>query len=100
MAKEGTDATAADMFARAFSGAQETVAARGRLGIIWPFQELTHDKTGEYMKVVDSFVNPILQDAIANHKKDKEAGLKTDADVEEVGDDETFLENLVRRTSG
>lgn len=52
------------------------------------------------MEVVDSFLNPILEQAVENQKKDKAAGLWKDVDAEEVGDDVTFLDHLVRCTTG
>ena len=92
--------THADVFARAFSKAQDTIAQRGRLGYIWPWLEIFTDKTQKDMEIVDSFLNPILQQALENREKEKAAGLHSGADADDVDDDDTLLNNLVRSTTG
>ncbi|TCD70443.1 hypothetical protein EIP91_003524 [Steccherinum ochraceum] len=91
--------TSADRFAHAFARAQDTIAKRGRMGHIWPFLEIFSNKTADDMKIVDDFLNPILQQAVENYTKDKEAGLIKENESEEVKDDETFLDHLVRTTT-
>ncbi|KAH8106028.1 cytochrome P450 [Cristinia sonorae] len=91
--------TLADKFARAFSRAQDTIAHRGRLGYIWPWLEIFNDKTGEDMEIVDSFLNPILEDALEKQRAEKKAGLWQDAKSDEVNDQDTFLDHLVRTTT-
>ncbi|KAH8101718.1 cytochrom P450 [Cristinia sonorae] len=89
----------ADRFARAFARAQDTIASRGRLGYIWPWLEIFKDKTKDDMKIVDAFLNPILKDALEKRRNEVEAGLWQDVDGEEVADEDTFLDHLVRTTT-
>ena len=91
--------TPAEKFAQAFSKAQETIAYRGRLGWVWPWQEIFTNKTESDMQTVDAFINPILEKAVKNYEQSKAAGLYGKGS-EEVKDDETFLENLVKTTTG
>lgn len=89
----------ASRFGQAFARAQETIAYRFRLGWVWAFQEIFVNKTAEDMRVIDAFLDPILQEAIANHTTSKEVGTSQDT-AGEVKEDETFLEYLVRSTTG
>ncbi|EMD40964.1 hypothetical protein CERSUDRAFT_111537 [Gelatoporia subvermispora B] len=86
----------ADEFANAFSSAQRILAERMNSSWIWPLQEIFRTKTDKHMKVVDDFINPILQEALGKHErrlKDK----KSSTDEEE--DSETLLDSLVKSTS-
>ncbi|KAI0090121.1 cytochrome P450 monooxygenase pc-3 [Irpex rosettiformis] len=86
----------AEAFAQAFAEAQEVIATRTRIGVIWPFYELFRDKTAGPMKVVDAFLMPILETAVARHKEAKTMGV--DEHSEEIADDETLLDHLVKYT--
>ncbi|KAF8153753.1 cytochrome P450 monooxygenase pc-1 [Crassisporium funariophilum] len=85
---------AANDFARAFLEAQEAISVRERYGWIWPLVEIFKDQTYEPMKVVNSYVEPIVKDALEKHrrspKKEKNA---------EVADGESLLDLLVGVTS-
>ncbi|KII89791.1 hypothetical protein PLICRDRAFT_39961 [Plicaturopsis crispa FD-325 SS-3] len=88
-----------NVFAHAFAEAQSLTASRSQLGPIWPLTEFWVDKVKAHMKVVDSFVEPIVEDAIA--KKRAEGGSKLDSaegKVREVTEDETLLDHLVNYT--
>ena len=50
------------------------------------------------MKIVDAYLVPILETAVAKHKEAKAAGVAQRS--EEIGDDETLLDHLVNYTDG
>ena len=55
-------------------------------------------KTADAMRVVDAYINPILEQAVKKAKEDKQSGFsERGAAIEE---DETLLGHLVRLTSG
>ena len=87
--------SAIDAFATAFAGAQHVTSLRLRLGWMWRLQELTRDLAGEHMKVVDSYIQPILEQAIQKNRERK-AGLRLAEDEE----NETLLDHLVKLTEG
>ncbi|KII83768.1 hypothetical protein PLICRDRAFT_168657 [Plicaturopsis crispa FD-325 SS-3] len=99
----------AEDFAQAFQTAQHLTAARLRSGWTWPLLELLGDKTARPMRVVGAFVEPILREAIdrqrqrvkegINASKTDEVGRTDEVDKDEVGEDETLLDHLVRQTS-
>lgn len=88
----------ASAFADAFVNAQLVVAARERIGWIWPLMEMFEDKAKPLMKTVNAFIEPIVNEAV---RKNAEA-IKLGDSVEKnhVGEDETFLEHLAKQTSG
>lgn len=88
----------AQNFSSAFLEAQEAVAARERFSLIWPLLELRKDKTEQPMKVLNAFIQPIINEAVAKKNKAKEAEKKTNA--EEIEEDETMLDHLVKQTEG
>lgn len=101
----GNEGGVAADFPTAFMRAQEAVSARERLGPIWPLWEMWGDNTKAPMKIVNAFLEPIIQEAIRKRKSNVEAtGITTNkADVPEdpeVGEDETLLDHLVKYTSG
>ncbi|KAI0650234.1 cytochrome P450 monooxygenase pc-3 [Trametes meyenii] len=85
-----------ERFAHAFGMAQRIVSERPRLGWVWPLKEIFKTSTDEYMKIVDAFIEPILQDAL---RKKKERLRTEKADGKESRDDETLLDQLVEQTS-
>ncbi|KII93371.1 hypothetical protein PLICRDRAFT_694556 [Plicaturopsis crispa FD-325 SS-3] len=89
----------ANAFAYAFAEAQFIASLRSRRGPAWPLAEFWGDKVKVQMKVVDSFIEPIVKDAIS--KKRAEGGAKyggADAKAREVVDGETLLDHLVNYT--
>ncbi|KAG5653247.1 hypothetical protein H0H81_001504 [Sphagnurus paluster] len=88
-------ANRANDFARAFLEAQEIIASRERFGWIWPLTEIMGDKTKEPMKIVNDYLDPIIQEAITKNK------VKPISDEKkEVEDGETLIDHLVRQSSG
>jgi hypothetical protein len=87
-------------FAQAFLKSQEQISERERLGPIWPLFEVFKDKTKEHMKVVNEYLEPIIQDALRRKKEMKDAGEKLEDGNAEIGDDETLLDHLVEMTTG
>lgn len=92
MSKESN--TAMD-FAAAFNAAQHALARRNLVGGTWPLFELLRDPTREPMKVVNTFLEPILKDAIAKQKASQ--GF---LDTEKGAEGETLLDHLIRQTTG
>ncbi|KAG5643869.1 hypothetical protein DXG03_009553 [Asterophora parasitica] len=89
----------ADDFARAFLEAQEIISSRERFGWIWPLAEVWGDKTKEPMKVVNAYLDPIIQEAIAKKDATPKAE-KEKTEPSHVEDGATLLDHLVSLTSG
>lgn len=89
----------ANEFARAFLASQEIISSRERFGWIWPLAEIMEDKTKEPMKIVNAYLAPIIQEAIAkkNATPKQEEGEK---DEKVVADGETLIDHLVNLSSG
>lgn len=96
--------TAADDFAKAFSDAQWIISERGRIGWMWPLLEVFGDKTKKSMRVVDGYLDPIMEDAIKKHQQKQQQqialGEKEGEGEKEVEEDTTLLDNLVKLTNG
>ncbi|EMD40892.1 hypothetical protein CERSUDRAFT_111473 [Gelatoporia subvermispora B] len=93
------DATAtAEAFAAAFNGAQHVISSRGRVGWVWPLFEIFKDKSVEHMKVVDSFLEPILKEALTKKERRVRDGKVTN-EKEGNGESDTLLDHLVEFTS-
>lgn len=88
------DSDLANRFARSFLQAQELSSRRSRYTKAWPLLEFWNNKVDEHVKVMDEFIGPLLNEALA--KKSKQVEEKD----EEVGEDETLLEHLVKLTDG
>ncbi|KAG2105762.1 cytochrome P450 [Suillus discolor] len=80
-------------FTNAFSQAQHAISRRVIIGAAWPMTEILADSTAQHMKVVDKFLDPILEAALRRHS----TAAKSDAD--ETAEDQTFLDHLVKLTS-
>lgn len=53
------------------------------------------------MKIVNAFIDPILREAIAKKKSNEQEGLAANkGDGDEVKDDYTLLDHLIRHTEG
>ncbi|KAI0356452.1 cytochrome P450 monooxygenase pc-3 [Trametes cingulata] len=94
--KFAREPSAADKFSTAFQGAQHVIAMRTREGWTWHWWELWQDKSAEHMRVVDSFLQPILEEATAK----KHATKALDGTGEhKVDESETLLDHLVKITN-
>ncbi|KAF8055214.1 cytochrome P450 monooxygenase pc-1 [Lyophyllum atratum] len=90
-------ANGADEFASAFLEAQEVVSSRERYGWIWPLAEIWEDKTEKPMKIVNAYLDPIVQEAIKKKNAAPEsAEEKSSAHVE---DGDSLLDHLVSLSS-
>jgi hypothetical protein len=87
----------ADEFADAFARAQYLISERERSGPLWPLSEIFKSKTDEPMKIVNAYLEPIIQDAVEKQKSNVPT---EDKQSEELDDDETLLDHLVKFTSG
>lgn len=104
-APSDTGATAsvhpADRFVRAFQSALEATATRGRFLQSWPLFEFWGDKVKQHLTAVDEFIDPIVEDALRKKSEKASAGAEEDNErKEQVRDDETLLQHLVKFTDG
>ncbi|KAI0318188.1 cytochrome P450 [Amylostereum chailletii] len=85
-------------FAHAFSESQRQIAYRSFLGRIWSLTEMTHDVTNENMRVVNAFIEPLIDAALAKKKEMRD--IKGDLKAEAGGDleDTSLLDHLVNMT--
>jgi hypothetical protein len=84
-------------FAHAFAKGQSLIAIRTRLGLHWPLFEFWEDLGRKNRRIVDEFIDPILDEAIAKNKAAKE---KAPAGKGGVAEGETLLGHLVNFTGG
>jgi hypothetical protein len=95
-ASTNTDRTVS-AFSQAFLGAQEAIMDRERFGWIWPLSEIWEDKTRKPMQIVDGYIEPIIQEALAK----KKAGTFDTKDTgDHLDEGETLLDHLIRVTEG
>ncbi|KAF7978575.1 hypothetical protein HWV62_45513 [Athelia sp. TMB] len=87
----------AEEFSVAFADAQFIISQRANVGWMWPITEIMGDKTKAPMKVVDGFLWPIVDEAIAKNQERAEHGKVFSK--EEVGEESTLLDHLVNLTS-
>jgi hypothetical protein len=93
-APSGTAKTAED-FAHAFAEAQWVISQRPNKRWLWPLFEIFKDGSAAPMRTVNSFIDPILKEAIAK-KQSAEASGEKNVDT----GDETLLDHLVQMTIG
>ncbi|KAG9128415.1 hypothetical protein FRC07_013755 [Ceratobasidium sp. 392] len=79
-------------FAEAFSSVLDKMMLRFNYADAWAYLEMFWDRTGEDMRVIHSYVEPILR---AKLDKKRKGELKTD---EEGEDEATLLDHLVQHT--
>ncbi|KAG1862400.1 cytochrome P450 [Suillus tomentosus] len=83
----------ATAFADAVSQAEHAISRRVLIGSAWPMTEIFADSTAQHMKVVDEFLDPILEAALTRHS----TAAKLDAN--QTTGDQTFLDHLIKLTS-
>ncbi|KAI0353450.1 cytochrome P450 monooxygenase pc-3 [Trametes cingulata] len=94
--KSPAEVNAAEKFSRALLGAQSILALRLRYGWSWVLPEFFKDQCEDHMRVIDAFLQPILDEAIAKNRG--KVG-DVQGDKEDIGDeDETLLDHLVKIT--
>ncbi|KAI0652994.1 cytochrome P450 monooxygenase pc-3 [Cubamyces menziesii] len=101
--KSAEEVHPADRFVRAFQDGLEATAIRGRFLQSWPLFEFWGDKVKRYLKAVDEFIDPIVEEALKNkaEKVGEQGGLsgpELGEGKDQVRDDETLLEHLVKYT--
>ncbi|KAJ3758543.1 cytochrome P450 monooxygenase pc-1 [Lentinula raphanica] len=84
-------------FSNAFLDAQEACSSRERFSMVWPMLEIHKDKTKEPMKIINAFIQPIVNEAVAKLKNQERLGEKK-GPVEEIDENETLLDHLVKQT--
>lgn len=94
----GTDSTS---FAAAFEKAQAIIVDRVR-NPFWQLRELFKDRTEDTMKIVNAYLEPIIQGALARRKRTGIAENTSSEKSEEKGIDEAdcLLDSLVSVTDG
>ena len=83
-----------DRFANAFKEVQIAAITRLRLGPIWPLFEIFHDSMKRPMKVINEYIQPIIEEALK--KKDTIRQVKGDTATQP----ETLLDHLISSTDG
>ncbi|THU76341.1 cytochrome P450 [Dendrothele bispora CBS 962.96] len=81
-------------FAKALSQSQEIIILCGIIGKHWRLFEFWRDEALKHRKDMEEFVSPILDEAIMSNRKDG----NVNGNLKEVGEEETFLEHLVKFT--
>lgn len=85
--------SASDDFVQAFEDAKRAILERLRSGILWPVAELFGDKSRPAMKVIDAYIDPILQLALERKRINKCSPL-----ADEHHDAHTLLDHLLSST--
>ncbi|KAF7346208.1 hypothetical protein MSAN_01847700 [Mycena sanguinolenta] len=92
-------AQVATAFPAAFSESMLHVANRVRFGYAWPVLELWKDKTVSPMKIVSTYIDPIIRDAVEKKKLAKALDTSIDDADEKDKEGATLLDELLNVTS-
>ncbi|TEB23871.1 cytochrome P450 monooxygenase pc-1 [Coprinellus micaceus] len=96
--EQSASAKAADEFSWAFAKCQEIIAVRERMSWMWPLAEIRRDLTEVPMKIVKSYIEPIVQAAI--ERKRGEPNIVQVKEEKSAGqDDKTLLDYLLQSTT-
>ncbi|EGO22856.1 hypothetical protein SERLADRAFT_471322 [Serpula lacrymans var. lacrymans S7.9] len=79
-------------FVQAFEAVQQIVTLRGRTGNIWPLFELFEDKTAPYVKAINQWIDPLVQNTLSHKAAMQKAGVQSNLQ------DKTFLQHLADST--
>jgi hypothetical protein len=91
----------AEAFARSLLQAQHLAAERERRRFIWPLYEMFKDKSAEPMKVVNAFLEPIIEGAVQRQLKTRSnANRLPDQEKSDDDEEETMLGSLLTMTKG
>ena len=85
--------TREEAFSRALIGAEMVLLDRLQMGDMWVLLELFKDKSEPHMKIINEFLNPILEEGLTKHAARTKAGLTG-------REGETLLDSLLRETTG
>ena len=85
-------------FSKALEDAQDVIVYRDRSGPTWPLEEIWQDKTRKPMQVIDGYITPIIQEALA--RKRAGALANKEGTSEHLEENETLLDHLVHATEG
>ncbi|KAI5117814.1 hypothetical protein M0805_004944 [Coniferiporia weirii] len=89
-----------EQFVDAFALAQKVVSERTQKAMAWPLWEIWRDKTREPMQIVRAYVDPILEEVIRKNREEKATLVSpTIGDKDDVTEDETLLDHLVKLTN-
>lgn len=69
-------------------------------GWAWPLAEIFTDNMKVPMAIVNEFLDPILTEAISKHQRDSKFEKHMNLNKEEVREDDSLLDYLVRFTEG
>ena len=83
-------------FVKAFSEGQNLTTERTSFGNDWPLFEVWSDKVAPLRKVMDSFTEPLMEDALAQ----RTLKLSKGADVKDDDENGNLLAYLVKHTQG
>ncbi|EJD37697.1 cytochrome P450 [Auricularia subglabra TFB-10046 SS5] len=81
-------------FVQAFESAQLNASRRARLGDLFTLVEAFHDESAEHVKVIRSFLDPLVERAVGQNAERKRAGI-----VPGPGDETTLLDYMAQNTS-
>ncbi len=84
-------------FSRAFAEAQSVISKRVHMGSLWRLFEIFHDKTTEPMAVCDAYLEPFVVEAL---RKKALAAATSSSKADEINDNDTLLDHLVKLTDG
>ena len=84
------------IFVKAFSEGQNLITRRLAFGNEWPLFEFWSDKVAPLRKVMDGFIEPLIEDAL--YKRNELS--KNGADAKDDGENENLLAHLVKHTQG
>ncbi|KAF7335780.1 hypothetical protein MVEN_02233900 [Mycena venus] len=79
-------------YVRSFVQSQILTTERIVFGSKWPLREFWKDRVKPHRKIIDEYIEPILNEELEKKKA------KTQEDGDEEQDERTFLNHLVRRT--
>ena len=83
------------IFVKAFSEGQNLTAGRLAFGNDWPLFEFWSDKVAPLRKVIDGFIEPLLEDALSKRKLELS---KNGTDVKDDSENGNLLAHLVKHT--
>ena len=84
------------IFVKAFSEGQDLSVERLSFGKDWPLLEFWSDKVAPLRKVMDNFMEPLMDEALAKRNFELSKGV----DAKDKDENDNLLAHLVRHTQG